>query len=121
MPDQDAGSRGRAQGLVAEVRSDPATSTRRTWAEALRLGAALGLPIGVVPAALLLELAPQLGLLWPALASFGGSIVVFSALARLRHRAVPWVVAGTVSLLLIVTAVLATAWTLTQSITHALA
>jgi hypothetical protein len=97
-------------------RDDPDLTDQRGWLEALQLAAALGLPFGVIPAALLLEFAPQLGFFRPGLWSFGGTFVVFAALARARHRGVVWAVAAGVSGLLILGAVLATAWTLTQSI-----
>lgn len=93
---------------------------RRSWQEALRLGAILGLPIGFVPAALFLELAPHLGFLRPAALSFGATFALFAVLARALGRSVAWLVAGAVSALLIVGAVTATAWTLTQSVTDAL-
>lgn len=110
---------------VTFLRRDEASSTfrrdadltdQRRWGEAVRLAAALGLPFGVIPAALLLEFAPHLGFLWPALWSFGGTFLVFVLLGRARHRAIAWVAAAAISGLLIVSAVAATLWTLTQSI-----
>ncbi len=97
-------------------RDDPDLTDRRSWADAIRLAAALGLPFGVIPAGLLLEFAPQLGFLWPALWSFAGVFLLFTLLGRVRHRAVAWVTAAATSGLLIVVAVAATLWTLTQSI-----
>ncbi len=99
---------------------DPALPDPRPWREAVRLGACLGLPFGVVPAALLLELAPHLGFLQPAVWSFGGMFALFTGLARARPRAVVWVAAATGSGLLVLFALGATAWTLSQPIVDAL-
>ena len=97
-------------------RDDPDLTDQRSWREALELAAALGLPFGVIPAAMFLEFAPQLGFIRPAVWSFGGTLVLFTLLARARHRGVVWVLAGAISGLLILGAVLATVWTLTQAI-----
>jgi hypothetical protein len=102
---------------AASFRRDPDFTTRRTWREALRLGALIGLPYGVVPAAVVLEVAPHLGLLRPGVLSFVLSFCVFTGLARAPHRAVIWIVAGALSGLLVAFAVGATVWTLTQSLT----
>ena len=99
---------------------DPDFSHARCWREAAKLGACLGLPFGVVPAALLLELAPHLGFLQPAMWSFGGMLVLFTGLAKARHRAVVWVAAAAGSGLLVVFALGATAWTLSQPLVAAL-
>lgn len=101
---------------VAALRRDPDFGSRRCWRQALKVGVALGMPFGVVPAALLLELAPQLGFLRPAAVSFATSVLVFTGLARAPHRAVVWIAAGSGSALLILFAVGTTAWTLTQSL-----
>ena len=105
---------------VAALRRDPDFASRRGWREALKLGVALGMPFGVVPAALFLELTPQLGFLGPAAVSFATSLLVFTGLARAPHRTVVWIAAGSGSLLLILFALGTTVWTLTQSLSDVL-
>jgi len=106
---------------LSQLRTDPDLRARRSWRDSLRLGLGVGLPVGFVPAALLFELAPQAGILVPGAWSFAGSAALFIVLARARHRALVWVVAAAVSLLLLVGALAATAWTLTTSVADALA
>ncbi|QBI21162.1 hypothetical protein ER308_17345 [Egibacter rhizosphaerae] len=99
---------------------DPELRVRRSWREAGRLGALIGLPAGFAPGALLLEFAPHLGAVTPALASFLAGFVGFTLLARVEHRSLVWLVTIAGAMLLSLSVVGLTAWTLTRSLTDAL-